>query len=311
MKKILCINNGYYNIKTINGISFRALYEKVNEDDILIKSDKIEYDGSIYAVGKGSPVKYTDKSDSIGTRLFILNAICNTVQDDDIDLNLLITCPPLYRKVQLESLPDFLKGDYSLIWNGYKKNIRITDIDIISETYTSYFADNTRSDDMTIIDIGGYNTNVCHVVDGELEEYLTLQHGIYHLQTELSQIINSKLVNINSNIKPENVLKKIEKGLKFNGKSRIEEVKDNIDKVYDGFIESVCDAINDKGIDIDTTDKLATGGGCKLLFPYLREKYEDIELSKNPIFDNLNGLLNIAKRMYVGYEILGYDNKTE
>lgn len=307
MKKILCINNGYYNIKTVNDVIFRSLYKEVEKDEILIKSDEIEYDGKIYAIGKGNPIKCTDKSDNIGTRLFILNAICNVISDDDIDINLLITCPPLYKKSQLESLPDYLKGSYNILWNGHKKSIRITDVDILSETYTAYFSCSNiiESDDIAIIDIGGYNTNVCCIVDGELEEYITLQHGIYHLQTELSQVINSRLIDVNSNVKPENVLRKIEKGLKFNGENRLDDVKADINNVYDNFVKSISDAINDKGIDISTKDKLATGGGGRLLFPYLKETYSDIVLSPNPIFENLNGLVKIAKKIYTGYDILG------
>lgn len=302
----ICINNGYYSYKTKN-LTFKSCCTKTLYD-LNIKNNKyITYDNETYIVGVGNPNLNMDKTFTEESKILMLYTLANYTSIKE-NFNLILSCPPISYETQAKQLPMYLRGKYDVIHMGVNKQITINEVFISPETFIVYPINNMdyRYDDSTvfIIDIGGFTTNICKISNGEFtsEDFVTIQNGMWHLDFKISQYLNAQYSSINCSVNDIQILR--DKGLFLNGNKDINYMdveKSNIDFIYQNFCDNIINACIQKqwNINIDTYHKLVTGGGGKILFPYIKEIYfNNATLSNNPIMDNYYGLEYIKKQVF-------------
>lgn len=307
MSRIVAINCGYYNCKSTNGEVFRSCCRKTKYTGMKSTADVIIYDDEVYNIGVGEPNLRMDKTQSEETKVLILNMLCRQMIASKESFKLVLCCPPLAYDTQSDELPMYLRGRYNVIWNDKPKEIIIEDVVVLPETFVVF---NVNNDDnkydqsiLLIIDIGGFTTNICKITYGSFttDDFLTIQHGMYHLNFTISQYLNGEYKGFNLNTKPDEVDRYREHGLYIDGvEGNIMELeKEKINSICCEFIDAIINGCIDKGWDIASYKKLLTGGGGLALYPLFKEVYyKSAELSKNPLFDNYNGLVSFANEVF-------------
>lgn len=298
--RIIPINNGYYNYKSLDGEIFKSCCIKSVYGKIKSSADTLIYDNEIWSVGFGEPNLTMDKTGTEDTKVLILNMLCRLMKGNKESFKLVLSAPPLAYEDQATNLPMYLRGKYDIVWNDEPKEITIEDAVVLPETFMVFKANNKNgkyNDRIVyIFDIGGFTTNVVRIEMGDFstDDFITLEHGMWNLDFEISQFLSSKITgNKTFRCEAKDIPYYRKNGLHLNGKNEdyMEIYKNEIDNIYIKFINHIIQKCTEKGWTIDTYDKLITGGGGMLLYPLIKEVfYEDAELSDDPIFDNLKGL---------------------
>lgn len=304
MMKVIPINCGYYNYKSINEEQFPTRITEDIFDNFPSNCDRLEYEGQKYLVGTGQINIDIDKTQSEFTKICVLNMLARFT-DKMETFKVALTTPPLMFPSQKDELPRYLEGEYLVIHNGKPKAITIQEVKVFPETLTAYIANNTNgkynNKDVLVLDIGGLTTNGCLIKRGgifTLDDMFTIKNGMYHLDDEICRYLNSKYY-LSVDIDDINTFR--EEGLHINGNKEdimMEEIL-VIDKIYKKFIAEIKKAIDLRKWSTEVYNVLITGGGGKVLYNTLRyELVPHAELGKNPLFDNVNGLSELAKRVF-------------
>lgn len=302
MTRTIPINNGYFNCKSINKKIFKSRIQEYDYD-VAVTADTLTLEGSTYIVGEGNISLKVDKSLDDFTKILVLNMLSKFVEGSSGSFNLVLTSPPLLYRQQKEALPKYLKGKYNIVANGKEMNIEIKNIVVFPETVTAYFSNLDNFENpykkILIIDIGGLTTNGALFSNGTFsaDSIFTIENGMYQLDNNISQYLNGKHL-IKSKYSDINEYR--EYGLKIRGGHHDMMVleKNNIDKIYHRHIDKIIEQCNLRNWDVDTSEVLVTGGGGKILFDTIKKKYlYQAKISKDPVFDNLNGLQILAKKL--------------
>lgn len=302
--KVLPINCGYYNFKSVDGKIVPTRLAIQDFDMIPSNCDVLEYEGIKYIVGYGEINIDTDKTLTEFLKICTLNMLAKFTDTKEI-FKLVLTSPPLLVAYQKEIIPPYLKGEYEIVHNGKKKFIEIEDVKVFPETLTAYVTNNAsgrlNDKDVLILDIGGVTTNGCLIRRGgnfTIDDVFTIKNGMYHLDDEICRHINRKYYQ---NISIDDVNHFRENGLYLRGSkeniwmNEIEFIEDTYRKIINE-IKIACDL---RKWSVDVLHPIITGGGGKILFNSIKGDYlPHAELSKNPIFDNLIGLAELTKKVY-------------
>jgi plasmid segregation protein ParM len=295
--KIIPINNGYYNYKSIDNQMFRALCKKTDFENTKVACDVITLDDVSYIIGAGKPNFNMDKTTLEHTKVLTLNMLARFVENKKESFQILLSSPPIVFNEQSEKLPQYLKGTYKITWNKKPLEITIDEVYVLPETFIVYNVnnDNKKYSDkiVLIIDVGGFTTNICKVTLGNFKDesdYHTIQHGMYHLDTEISQYLNSKHSELNCHESEMFIYRKTGLTSSITNTNILEIEEENINDICNAFIDDIIDACIKKGWNVHAHEILVTGGGGATLYPLIKKKLPKAELSHNPIFDNLNGL---------------------
>lgn len=302
--KIIPINAGYYRIKSINNQVFNTRVEKSFINERQGTTDLLEYNGDYYIVGDGEFALDLDKTQNEVTKICILNMLARFT-DNTEEFKVVITTPPLLYPQQKIELPKYLKGEYKVKHNCISKTIIIKDVYVFPETITAYIANNANGAyngrKVVIIDIGGLTTNGCLINENGgfmAKDIFTIENGMYHIDDKISQYLNRKYY-LSCTVDDINYFRK--KGLYINGDKddvMIREIE-YMEDVYCKHIQTIMQQCQLKKWNINTYDVLITGGGGMLLYNTIKEYFlPQAKLSKDPIFDNLNGLVTVAKKVY-------------
>jgi hypothetical protein len=268
-------------------------------------ADVLIFDNDAYNIGVGEPNLRMDKTQSEETKILILNMLCRIMTTDKESFKLVLCCPPLAYDTQSNDLPMYLRGKYKVIWNDKPREVTIEEVVVLPETFVVF---NVNNDDgkydnqmLLIIDIGGFTTNICRISYGNFttDDFVTIQHGMYHLNSSISQYLNGQYKQINT--KPDDIDNYRNYGLRIDDLEGdlMELEKEKIDAICCEFIDTIINRCVDKGWDVASYKKLLTGGGGLALYPLFKEVYyKSAELSKNPLFDNYNGLCSFANEVF-------------
>lgn len=295
--RVLSINNGYRNYKSVDGEIFTSKCE-VCADDAKTSADKIKYGNVTYVVGSGKANLESDKTLTDETKILILNMCCRQMDSNKEKFKLMLSCPPKFHQDQSNSLPDYLIGKHKLTWNTQELVVEIEDVAVLPETFITYPINNvdSRYDDkiVLIIDVGGFTTNVCRVRFGEYggeDDFFTIKHGMYHLDFEVCSYLNSQYTELECTEEEMYYYRKV--GLNINGEEVdiLEVEKNNIENIYCKFIDEIIEKCKLKKWNYTAYEPLVTGGGGEVLYKTIKEHYlRKAKLSEDPLFDNFNGL---------------------
>lgn len=303
--EIACINLGYYYVKGDFNKSFRSVCQEASIDEIGSTSDIIGLDGKFYAIGNGGICIDKDKSCSINNKLLVLRMLCCYMDNvSSKHFKVAITAPPMTFSHQKDALPQYLKGAYKITLNGTPKEIFIDDVVVYPETIMAYLANSPSQfkKPVLVIDIGGLTTNMVRIENGSYSKdtVTSFTNGMYHVENKICQYLNEKYWEY-LELDSASIYPLLEEGIYLNGgdKNIIEEEKDAINKIFDSFVKKISEKITLNRWNPTICDILVTGGGGKLLFNNIKKVYPQAKLSKDPIFDNLNGVKAMVARQHL------------
>lgn len=288
---IIVTDLGTYSIKNDKKCLFTSRFEMWSGNN-RIGEDLLEYNGSIYAMGKGSFDNEFNKArkNYMPNLLLSLDKYMgknNKLEDIDLVLGL-----PLDNLGISQELKDTLSNktfDYKL--NDVEKQVSIKRVAVVGEGIGAYYTideHERKSSDICLIDIGGRTSNIAVFKNGKLTMKFTIPLGSINLFDSLAAYYNNLE---GSNKVAEDIEELIQKKV----------IKDNeeVIKIKNNFLHSILNEIDRK---LDR--RLYIGyfsGGSSLLIKDQIEEIEDmmeIKLVDEPVFANVNGNKSLAEAMW-------------
>lgn len=304
--QIIPINNGYYNYKSINGQIFKSRLMEVPYENYMTSSDIITFEGVTYVAGAGEPQMEMNKLKDNFTKILILNMLAKFCKKEKENFKLVLSMPPLvYYKDDFTSdqFVDYIKGTYDIVWNKKPLHIIIEDAKVIPETFVAYSSVNALEDYdnkiVYIIDIGGYATNVCRIVNNDFnaKDFITVQDGMYHVDSAISQRLNATYIDYNLNCDFEDVEHYRKHGLSLDGEV-VENWHKQVEDIEINYIKGLLSKCKTAKFNLKSGAVIVTGGGGESLFPIIKNQIKHAELSTNPLWDNLIGLNIMAQDIF-------------
>jgi hypothetical protein len=292
--RVLPINNGNYQYKSIDGQIFKARLSKSEYGSIQGTCDVLEVEKQEYIIGYGKVNMDMDKTSNEFTKLFVLNMLSRFTGDKE-NFKVVLSAPPMVYRVQKDELPEYIIGDYEIVHNGKRKNIGINTVRVYPETIAAYVVnkDRFKSKNLIVLDVGGLTTNGVLITNNGFsrDDIFTLRHGMYHLDFEICQYLLGHCLENGFNCRVEDV-------------QYFRDIRDSIldcegvNDIYLKFIDTIVEAMDDMNWNYRKLDVLITGGGGKNLFETMqRFELPQAVLSNDPLFDNLKGLDVLAKQV--------------
>lgn len=288
---IIVTDLGTYSIKNDKKCLFTSRFEMWSGNN-RIGEDLLEYNGSIYAMGKGSFDNEFNKArkNYMPNLLLSLDKYMgknNKLEDIDLVLGL-----PLDNLGISQELKDTLSNktfEYKL--NDVEKQVSIKRVAVVGEGIGAYYTideHERKSSDICLIDIGGRTSNIAVFKTGKLTMKFTIPLGSINLFDSLAAYYNNLE---GSNKVAEDIEELIQKKV----------IKDNeeVIKIKNNFLHSILNEIDRK---LDR--RLYIGyfsGGSSLLIKDQIEEIEDmmeIKLVDEPVFANVNGNKSLAEAMW-------------
>jgi plasmid segregation protein ParM len=293
--KIIAINNGYYQYKSIDNQMFKSRLT-IDTYGSIQGNDALEYEGVKYIIGSGKTNMDMDKSSNEFTRIFVLNMLARFCADRDC-FKVVLSSPPLVYGKQKNVLPEYLvKDDYEVIHNGKRKVISVNEVKVYPETIAAYLMnkESFKGKNVIVIDIGGLTTNAVLIKNNNFtrEDVFTIRHGMYHLDFEVCQYLMSQNIESGFNCKVEDIQ------YFRDTKDSIMDDESVVD-IYKDFIDDIVEKMDDKNWLYSKYEVMITGGGGKNLFDEIRKfALPQAVLSNDPLFDNLKGLELLSRQVW-------------
>ena len=281
--EVIAVNSGNYSTKA-----------KSKEQEIIFRTKVQEnQDATKYVISYGKKVEIGDgeididnlKNNSIAHTLCTLYAISILHRDSDV---FLVTCLPINQyknKVVRDAYRESLKGYHEIETEQGIDRFNVKDVIVYMEgaaallSYSDVFKDTIVS----VIDVGGYNVNVCqfdklHLVSGSEDDF---DLGSYNLKANISHDLN-RTFNIH--------LKEYE--LNYIIKSPNREQKEIIDKHCTEFINKLRSELKARGYNLSLNAFLFTGGGSVDLEVYIISRFANSCVGS--VFDTVRGLYELG-----------------
>lgn len=298
--KLVAIDNGYWATKVYaRGVrfSFRSKYEKASDtlnNNIL----RLTYEDNEYLVGDGASIanieydKTTNELHKICTytALARLSSICT-------EFNLVVGYPLSIYVNGANKFAEYLQGnDYIEVrLNGELRMFKINKCTVFPQCAGAMYVNPDRFRDkiVGILDFGGLTVNGCIFENLNLirESIFTENMGCIILFNKIKKALESKYgISIQEYEMPFIV----KNGLtKYTDESlRI------INEVILAHLEEIRRITRLNKWNIDNIILFATGGTTLLFSDLLQRIFPNIEISSDPIFDNVKGFYRIGEMLY-------------
>jgi plasmid segregation protein ParM len=281
---------GKYLLKFLYGkerISFRTKMEvdptfgKFNTGD----SYNIDFNGKKYLVGNGAT-----ESDYDTTKLKLLHKLCIYtaigLMCDNHDIRLISGCPIsefFNEEFRNKYIQYFMEDkNVSISINGENKKFCIKEVNVFPESIGIIFRNPEFYFDklVGVIDIGGLNSNgaIYESLKPRKESIFTINEGGNMINSKITRELNIKL---GSNYHDYEIPYLME--------NQDKEIRAIIDFVMKGHITKIIETAKKYDWNINRMPIYFTGGGSLLLNKYIKELLPSAIISKDPIWDNVEG----------------------
>lgn len=223
-------------------------------------------------------------------KLAIYTAVTQLVEKGDV-IKLAVGCPmDLFVNFEKrEEFEKFILGDkeVEIQVNGESFNFTIDSVKIFPESSGIIFKNwlTYRDTQVGIFDIGGLNLNACVYNKGDYlaSTIFTINKGSNILMNELKGKLN-KLFN--SNLQDWQMEMIVEEGFI---KKDPEKSKIVIEEFLHEYVNNLISIAKQNNWDVDNMNIVFVGGGSLLLKKYIYAILPDAEISKNAVWDNVEG----------------------
>lgn len=295
MNLLIPVDHGNSAIKTVSHEFPTGLIGQ--SADSRFADDVVTYNGQVYSLVKERNIPYTyDKSADDTFFVLTLFAIGKELVSRNvfvgiITVDLAVGLPPEHYSSLMEPFHDyFKKGNVTFSYNGVTYNIMIRNVFVYPQAYAAAITNEQafmEKDSIFLVDIGGYTTDVLHLMKGDLDMAFckSIPMGTITLVNDIATKFNSDYTIRESHI--HSVL---------NGGDTIlpDDVKRIIMSDVEAYSRQTIDKLRELRIDLRSDPAVFLGGGAIMLKKYLNE---DKRIGKAYYIDD-------TKANAKGYEIL-------
>ena len=172
--KIISIDHGYGNIKTVNTVTPTGIIKFDSEP--VFKGSLLEYEGSWYKIGEGHKEFIPDKVIDDDYYILTLMAIARELGREHIyeaDIHIVCGLPLKWVRTQRESFRKYLlrNNNVRFRFNDREYRIRITGCTVFPQGYPAVISsiDKYRGSHM-VADIGNGTMNIMYIIDKKPQE---------------------------------------------------------------------------------------------------------------------------------------------
>lgn len=282
---MISIDVGYGNVKVYckgKAVSFPSIYKHCrderyipsNKDDMLLELEGTSYHVGMTALHKNGESVF-DKTDFLRHKIFVLTAICRSVEGDyegEVALGL-----PVGDMKALTPMLHKLEGTHQVKYNGLSKTISITKVNVFaqSEAVKDLLAkadDSVNEEIIGIIDIGQKTVDFVWFENGSYvdERSDSINFGVYNAYTEISK---SLVTNVDLSIEPYKVRAALEREKKRAEKSDgSKKVLRDAKRAFEDLAISIRSRLNGRQWNFGELDRLyLIGGGAYQLAEYFED----------------------------------------
>lgn len=290
--QICAIDNGYYNTKVKTSkdyFMFRSKIQEFNEEQV--DADTFEIFNKIYTIGNGKDTVEIKKIDNEIHRVCTIASL--GMLTNDIEEFKVVTALPMGHYLNRDLRDKFKKylttpNIVHIKHQDKKKIIIIKDLVVFMQGASALYAHNPeqyRNKIVAIIDIGGLTTNGCIFENLKPipESIFTINSGMIILYNKIKTTINQQFcLNIQDYEIPH----------------IIDQYTSIVDSVISKHIQEIIREMRTHNWSIETLPILGVGGGVLELESYIKKYFPKLQLSQNPLYDNVVGLFNIGKVIF-------------
>ncbi|MBN1044891.1 exopolyphosphatase [Clostridium botulinum] len=285
--KVCVVDLGNYNVKAINNKRKQISFQSNLSRDYETFPDGFKYvllDGEYTFFEKGNfNLEYIKTQKNYTSQL--LYSISLLHEDEEIiETNLVLLLPISEMQEKQKYINDLKDKEFEFTVRTNKKKdkiIKINDVFVTPEGYSSYFTlnDNVKDSNLLLIDVGGRSSDVIALEHGKPQVLKTYHIGILDLYM--------KLQNINSD-----------------KEYKLEEIRGAIDRGYIKVTKKQLasftqDIINEIKIDVNLShfdNVVWTGGASKVIEEIINDILpKQCYLHENPLYSNIFGALEVGK----------------
>lgn len=285
--KVCVVDLGNYNVKAINNKRKQISFQSNLSRDYETFPDGFKYvllDGEYTFFEKGNfNLEYIKTQKNYTSQL--LYAISLLHEDEEIIETNLVLLLPISEMQEKQKYINDLKGkefEFTVRTNKKKdKIIKINDVFVTPEGYSSYFTlnDNVKDSNLLLIDVGGRSSDVIALEHGKPQVLKTYHIGILDLYMKLQNI------NADKEYKLEEIRGAIDRG--------------DIKVTKKQLASFTQDIINEIKIDVNLShfdNVVWTGGASKVIEEIINDVLpKQCYLHANPLYSNIFGALEVGK----------------
>lgn len=300
-KRIIAGDSGKFNTKAvvktkegkIERVMFRTKMDETDESKTVYENTfAVNFKGQRYLLGdKAETVDYDTSKAKELHKIALFTAIAQLVNDNDT-ITLFAGCPlNIFKNIEArKKYEEYLRQDkkVTIEVNEQKKTFIIEEVIACPESSGIIFKEPHLGDKVVVVvDIGGLNTNACVYDGGDpiLSTAFTLNEGANVLTNNIRLKLNEKL---GLNIQDFQMQQILRDGFV---KPHIGESKEIIQSMLQEHIDTIITELKKKNYDINTLDFVFVGGGSLLLQKQILQFIPDAVISKNAVWDNVEGFL--------------------
>lgn len=282
--KITIVDLGNMNVKFIGEDEQGVFSSKISTDYQSYPDgfQRVEINGRATYIGIGALSREFNKleKDYIPQLLY---SICRANNKADIvETNLAILLPILQMENKGKFIENLKNKEFSLKFNGQDRMIKINDVLVLPEGYTSYFSlsDEDKKGDVCIIDMGSRTVNICTLENGKIQNLNTVKLGSFDFYSKIKALENSK----GEDYTEEDIPRLIK-----NGTVKV------FQKQYGEFLNEILNSI--KGyVNIKTYRTVFTGGTSIMLQDVINKlTLPNFKIHENALNSNAVGALAASK----------------
>lgn len=287
---ILGIDVGNYSLKINPDINIKSLVS--GQENILGSKIVLEMDNKKFVVGEGDFETELNKSNKDNFIPLLYTGIALSSKET---FNQVVVGLPINQykstKEYLEKLINENKMKIIKL-NGKKREIIISDFKIYPEGIGAYYSLNTN-EDIIIIDIGGRTTDIAYICNKKNSISSTVAVGTLNIYKAIADKINSEYC-LDLNL--QNIDRIIERGsLKIDNKDIdlrfvTEILKRNFIKIKED-LDFKFPARSEKIV--------LVGGGAKLFSKAFMRRYNNCEVTEEPVFANAIGFKKVGESLWL------------
>lgn len=282
----LILNCGFYNTKG-EGSNGKFIYPtKVQESEDGSKT--LILNDLSYEIGVGAR-DISDKQLSTVHRVCTEYSILKHSNKQEIDVVVALPFNLYLNREYRENYKNRLIGTHTGVVDGMERKVHVRDCTVFAEGAAAYLHYKSVLNDKSvgILDLGG-NTINCLIYDrGNLlkETVSTLDLGMIKLERVIIDTLNIKN---GWNVQDYEVKDIIES----------EECKSVVDKCINEHMQQIKLRLLEKKWNIDRLTIFATGGGSQQLKSHLESTFNNVIVSSNGLWDNVEGLKIVGGEIY-------------